>query len=89
MTGDAGDDASSSAQSCRSVLSGTDTRIAAKIFSNCQPARLWRMTSYMRYLCPSAAMMLSVLDEAILPLTRRGKAGQMSSASLTGVLGVQ
>jgi hypothetical protein len=36
-------------------------------------------------------MMLSVLDDKaiLLLLTRRGKAGQTSSVSLTGVLGVQ
>jgi hypothetical protein len=34
--------------------------------------------------------MLSVPDDrAILPQMRRGKAGQTSSVSLTGVLGVQ
>jgi hypothetical protein len=41
-------------------------------------------------LCPSAAMTfkLSVPDNPI-PLTMRGKAGQMSSVYLAGVLGVQ
>jgi hypothetical protein len=41
-------------------------------------------------LCPSAAMMLSVLDfMLILPQTMRGKAGQVSSVPFAGVSGPQ
>jgi hypothetical protein len=44
----------------------------------------------MRLLCPSAAMTLFVPDDkAIMPATMRGKAGQTSSVSFAGVLGVQ
>ena len=44
----------------------------------------------MRLLCPSTAMILSVLDvEDISPLTTRGKGGQTSSVSFAGVSGVQ
>jgi hypothetical protein len=72
-------------ESRRSVNSGNDTCIAAKTFSNCQSARPRRKTSHTRLLCPSAAMVLSVLDEVILPSTMRGKAGQTSNVSLAGV----
>ena len=54
------------------------------------------MTSRTRLLRPSAAMTFSTvpdddvpIDEAMLPLTRRGKAGQTSNVSLAGVWGVQ
>ena len=81
---------SSRDQSYRYVNFGNGICMAAKIFSNCQATRC-KLTLYIRLLCPSAAMTLSVPDDdkAILPTMMKGKAGQTSSKSFAGVSGVQ
>ena len=75
-------------ESRRSVNSGNGTCIVPKTFSNDQLSR-FKLTRHTRLLCSSAAMTLSERDDSILPLTMRGKAGQTSSLSFAGVLGVQ
>ena len=66
----------------RSVNSGNGTCIGAKDWQPARPMMTWCT----QLLCPSAVMMLSVF---ISPSITRGKAGQMSDLSFTGLLDKQ
>jgi hypothetical protein len=76
--------------SCRNVSSGNGSCISAKTFSNEEPWNQRRRILSTRSRRSSAATTLSISSgRPSMSSTKRGKGGQISSVSRTGVLAVQ